>query len=123
MVDGVRITVLTVKSARGFEFQQPPAGYFFVAYEVAAGAVDDDHLVSSSDFTVSADGTRQGRSAFVIVDQWEPLLSFEEVKKGKTISGWIVFEVPEPAEYVELAYDARLFSEQPTFLLRSPCCD
>lgn len=123
LVDGVQITVQDAKSARGFEFQAPASGYVFVAYEIRARAVDGDHLISSSAFTASADGSQQGRSTIVIADQWEPLLSFEDLKEGKTISGWIVFEVPEPGEYVELAYDARLFSGQPTFLLRTPCCD
>ncbi|MEP7227249.1 MAG: DUF4352 domain-containing protein [Gemmatimonadales bacterium] len=122
VVDGLQITVQDVKYSRGFEFQEPAAGYVFVAYKVSTRAVDGDQLVSSSTFTTSADGSRQGRSTIVITDQWEPLLSFEDLKQGNTIGGWIVFEVPNPDEYVELTYEASVFSDQPAFILRTRCC-
>lgn len=123
LVDGLEITVEDAKYAEGFQYQDPAAGHVFVGYEVRLRAVDGDHLVTSADFTASADGRRQGRSTIVVADDWEPTLNFEDLKEGNEISGWVVFEVPEPDEYIALSYESSVFSDGPDVVLRTRCCN
>jgi hypothetical protein len=79
--------------------------------------------VNSGDWSVAADGSQQGSWTLVIYDDWEPLLAFEELAEGNTITGWITFEVPEPDTFVELTYEESIFSSGPDLILRVSCCD
>jgi hypothetical protein len=123
-VGDVRVTITDAKFSRSInQFQEPAAGHVFVAFEVKVEAVSGDTFVNSGDWSVAADGSQQGSWTLVIYDDWEPLLAFEELAEGNTITGWITFEVPEPDTFVELTYEESIFSSGPDLILRVSCCD
>jgi hypothetical protein len=120
-VDGLTVTIEEVAFSDGFEFQDPPSGYVFVAYKVRLEASEDERFVSSADFTVANQAGEQGSTAFVVNEAWEPLLTLDTLNAGNSLTGWITFEVPEGDEVV-LTYSASFFENEPAFELRSPCC-
>ena len=110
-VDGVELTILDAQASKGSEFIKPAAGYVFVGYKVRAKALDDSMFVSLSDFSALTDGNKQAKSTITGDKAWEPLLSVEEVRAGATTEGWVVFEAPEPQDFIRLVYDPSLLSD------------
>jgi hypothetical protein len=122
-IEGVEVTVAEASYRESIdEYQKPAAGYVFVAFKLRLTAIDAAKFVSANDWSVLADGTRQGKWTVVISDQWEPILSLEEVRPGATTEGWVVFEVPRPTSFVRLVYDPSFFSSDARLTLDVTCC-
>lgn len=121
-VDGLQITILEASYWRGGQFQEPASGSVFVAYKVEVKALDGDKFVSSSDFSVATDDGKQGQFAIVIKDEWEPSLVLNEVKEGNSLTGWMSFEVPEPAKAIVLSYTSNMFSDEVDATWSMACC-
>ncbi len=89
------VTVLAVEDparAAGFD---PPAGKRHVALEVSVEARSGEVSLSPFDFTV------QGTDGYVYDSTYfgrEPLLTSTDLAPGRTIRGWITFEVPADAK-------------------------
>ncbi len=111
--DKLTVTVLDVTYATSNgQYQKPAAGYVFVAAKVRYEA-SDETLVSSGDWDVLADGTKQGQWTILMGDKWEPSLPFDTLAAGASTEGWITFEVPKPAKFAELRFDNDLFGDGP----------
>ena len=78
----------------------------------------DEGFVSSSDWNVLSDGTKQGKWAILIDDAWEPTLPFDELSAGASVEGWIMFELPKPTKYAEVRFDNDLFSDDAQLVMK-----
>jgi len=123
VVNGIEVTNLTYQFAASLQYQQPPAGTVFVAYKFQIRNTSrDQKFVGLNNFTIAADGSQQGQFGFAVNDAWQPALSIEQLAPGNTLTGWIVFTVPKPANYVLLTYRDNLFSGSPDVQWRMACC-
>jgi hypothetical protein len=111
-IEGVEVTIKDVQFSNGSEFLKPANGYVWVGYNIQLKALDGSKFISSSDWTALTDGDQQGKWTITGSEDWEPVLSLEELREGATTSGWVVFEVPEPDDYVRLVYDPSFFSDE-----------
>lgn len=122
VVDGLQVTVLESSYSRGEQFQKPADGSVYVAYKIEVKALEGDQFISTSSFTVATDDGKQGQFAIVMNDEWEPSLVLDEVKEGNSLTGWMTFEVPEPAANVVLSFTANMFSDTVDATWVMACC-
>jgi hypothetical protein len=109
--DNLTVTVLDAKYATSNgQFQKPAAGYVYMGVKVRYEA-SHEAFVSSGDWNVLADGTKQGQWAILIGDNWEPTLPFSQLAAGASVEGWMTFEVPKPAKFAEVRFDNKMFSD------------
>jgi hypothetical protein len=111
-IEGVEVTIKDVQFSEGGEFLKPADGYVWVGYNIGLKALDDNKFVSSGDWTALSDGNQQGKWTISGEDGWEPVLSLDELRAGAMTSGWVVFEVPKPKDFVRLIYDPSFFSDE-----------
>lgn len=111
-VEGVTITIKKAETSAGTEFIKPAAGQIYIGYLINYKADDEEQLVNSSDWTALSDGTKQGQWTVAGNEDWQPLLSFDQLRPNAETEGWVVFEVPEPQEFVRLEFDPSFFSSE-----------
>lgn len=111
-IDGIQITIRKVQWTKGSTYWHAPKGYIWVGYKITMKAVDGSRVVTASDFTALADGTKQGEWTITGDEDWRPLLSLTELRAGASTTGWIAFEMPKPAKYIRLVYDPSYFSDE-----------
>jgi Domain of unknown function (DUF4352) len=110
--DDLTVTVLDAKYSTGSQYLKPAKGYVYMGLKVRYEAANEAY-VSSNDWNVLADGSKQGHWTIVGDDAWEPALMIDKLAAGASTEGWITFEVPKPANVAEVRFDNKPFSDDP----------
>ncbi|MGO9180067.1 MAG: DUF4352 domain-containing protein [Candidatus Limnocylindrales bacterium] len=116
------LVVLASQYATTGQYINPPAGDVWVAFKVKVTAEADDQTVSVSNFTAAADGTEQGQMGFADISDWQPALTIATINAGRSVTGWLVFEVPTPKKFVELDYTSSILGGAPELVFEESCC-
>lgn len=113
---GLKITLQKVEDWNSDNmFINPKEGYKFIrAYFVLENTNSSSRYLGSYDFTCYADNAKVDMSLYGD----ETLDLGAEVSGGRTLQGYIYYEVPTNAESIEIEYDADWWGNKAIFKVR-----
>lgn len=103
ILNGVGLTVKSIQDYEGTTYSQPAAGKKFVALDVliennSGSSID----VNPLNFSLKDSDSYEYQPSYFAPD---PLLNLSTLENGKSVRGYIGYEVPEDANLVELKYE------------------